>query len=159
MLDTSGTGFGTSLAGVTGFGIGFAVMATVVGGFFLALGVLLLRTQRERARRGVVTEGTIVDFTWGAVRAEPADPGVHAFPVVEFTDLSGRTRTFVHQAGTNLAPRKGRTVPVWYDPLRPDEEPVIHREAVATLGPWLLMGVGALMLTVTGLVVVMVLGA
>jgi hypothetical protein len=100
----------------------------------------------------------VLGSQWNASTEGPGERAVHAFPVVEFTDTTGAVRRFVHQAGTNVRPKEGRGVQVWYDPARPEEEPVIHGEAVLTLGPLLLIGVGALVLTVTVVSLVMFAG-
>lgn len=143
---------------MTGFHVGFTLLATAVGAFFLVVGALMLRTHRDRTRRGVVTVGTVVGSRWVASAVEPGDPSSHARPVVEFTDETGMLRTFVHEAGTNLRPKEGRQVPVWHDPQRPEEQPVIHGDGVMMLGPVLLIGVGLLVLTVTALSVAMIVG-
>jgi hypothetical protein len=141
---------------MTGFEVGFALLMGTVGGLLLVLGLLVRRTQRDRAGRGVITGGTVVGSRWNASTEGPGEPSVHAYPVVEFTDTTGEVRQFVHQAGTNVRPKEGRGVQVWYDPARPEDEPVIHGEAVSTLGPLLLVAVGALVLTVTLVSLVMI---
>jgi hypothetical protein len=143
---------------MTGFHVGFTLLATAVGAFFLLVGGLMLRTHRDRSRRGVVTVGTVVGSRWAASGAAPGEPSLHARPVVEFTDETGELRTFVHAAGTNLRPKEGREVQVWHDPGRPEDQPVIHGDGVMMLGPVLLMGVGVLILTVTALAVAMIVG-
>lgn len=129
---------------MTGFEIGFALMATLVGSFFAFVGWGMLRTERDRDTRGVVTRGTITGSRWSS----PAGDTLVGRPVVEFIDHSGQRRTFVHSAGTNAEPKKGRTVQVWYDPDRPDEDPVLYREGVATMAPVLFLVVGAITLVV-----------
>jgi hypothetical protein len=143
---------------MTGFHLGFALLAMTVGTFLLVLGRGMQRTQQDRAGRGLVTEGTVVGSRWGASTEGPGERDVHAYPMVEFTDAGGEVRRFVHEAGTNVRPKEGRRVQVWYDPARPEEKPVIHGEAVAALGPLLLMGVGLLVLVVTVLSLTMIAG-
>jgi hypothetical protein len=143
---------------MTGFEIGFGLFMATIGACLLVLGLLVRRTQRDRAARGVVTEGTVLGSRWSASTKGPGERTLHAYPVVEFTDASGQVRRFVHQAGTNVRPEEGRRVQVWYDPARPEDDPVIHGEAVATLLPLLLVVVGALVVTVTVLSLVLMAG-
>lgn len=143
---------------MTGFAIGFALLMGTVGSILFAVGFLMRRTQRDRAGRGLVAEGTVRGSRWSASTEAPGERSVHAYPLVEFTDATGQVRQFVHQAGTNVRPKEGRRVRVWYDPDRPEEQPVIHGEAVATVGPLVVMVVGALVVTVTVLVLVLIAG-
>jgi hypothetical protein len=131
-----------------GFQLVGALGATLVGGFFLLLGWGMRSTQRSRRRRGVITDGVVVGSQWQRFAAA-GEPTTYAAPEVEFTDRDGETRRFLHQAGsTNVRPRTGRPVKVWYDPQRPDEVPVIHAEPVATAVPLALIGLGLLALGV-----------
>jgi hypothetical protein len=134
---------------MTGFQVGFALLMGTVGAFLLVLGRLAHRGRRDRVGRGLVTEGTVLGSRWSASTEGPGSRTVHAYPVVEFTDVTGEQRRFVHEAGTNVRPKAGRRVPVWYDPDRPEDTPVIQGEAVSVLLPLLLMGAGALALTFT----------
>jgi hypothetical protein len=143
---------------MTGFEVGFALLMGTIGSVLLVLGLLVRRTQRERAARGLVTEGVVLGSQWSASTQGPGERVVHAYPVVEFTDTTGQVRRFVHQAGTNVRPKEGRRVQVWYDPARPEDDPVIHGEAVSRLLPLLLIGVGALIVTVTVLSLVLIAG-
>lgn len=122
--------------GVFGF-----VMAFLVGAFFAVLGWGARNHQRHKFSRGIVTTGVVVGEK---VRGISGD--VYGFPVVEFKDAAGRVRSFVHPAGTNLTPKPGRHVPVWYDPEDPDEPPAIHGELVMSAMPYLFLGAGGLVL-------------
>lgn len=131
-----------------GFQLVGALAAILVGGFFLLLGQGMHSTQRARQRRGVITDGVVVGSQWQRIAAA-AEPTTYAAPEVEFTDRDGRVRRFVHSAGsTNVRPRTGRPVKVWYDPASPDETAVIHAEPVATAVPLAMAGLGLLALGV-----------
>jgi hypothetical protein len=119
----------------------------VVGGAFLVAGVLCLvgaygrvRFERDRRSRGVVVPGRVVGST-------PArfGSGTYFCPVVEFAGPTG-TRTFTQPSGTSWRPEVGREVRVWFDPARPEDDPVIHRDRVQALfvPVLLVLGLGAL---------------
>jgi hypothetical protein len=135
---------------VTGFEVGFAVMALLVGGAFTVLGWGSWRYNRERAARGVVVPGVVVGEE---VRGFGGD-GIFGCPVVEFVDLEGHTRRFTHLAGTNVGPTVSGQVLVWYDPADPDERPVVHGEVVMAAFPVIFGVVGSVTVlgTVAGVV-------
>ena len=127
---------------MSGFEAGGVAMALVVGGLFTLFGWGSRNQNRHRDRRGVVTTGVIVAEQVDGIGG--GDVGLYGFPVVEFTDTRGGVRRFTHPSGTNVGPAIGSSVPVWYDPEVPDEPPVIHREPVMTVFPYLFLVLGLL---------------
>jgi hypothetical protein len=122
--------------------VGAGILVLFVGTAFLVLSYGMWNHERHRAPRGVLVPGTIIGHGWRAY-GTGGDATPVMVPIVRFHDLEGREREFVHRAGTNVTrPQPSRDVTVWYDPEIPDENPVIHGEAVMRAFPWIFGFVG-----------------
>lgn len=135
----------------------FPVMGLVVGAAFLFVGVGARNTRRHRSQRGTVVDGVVVGHSWERVGHAHRMRSAHAFPEVEFVDHRGRTRRFVHQAGSDLRPEEGRRVRVRYDPDEEDFQPAIEGEAIQTALPVVLMVTGGFAILLSLLVLGVVL--
>lgn len=126
----------------------------VVGLAFLLLAWGNLNYERHRRSRGVVTEGRVVGSEW-QVNSVSA---IYQAPEVEFVDHEGVTRKFRQPSGTTVKPDVGSTVEVWYDPTRPDDPPVLHRDTATRMFPVVFGGAG-LVATAVGIVLLVGLAA
>ena len=101
-----------------------ALTVLLVGLVFLGVVAGNLNYERDRRRRGVVTEGVIVDSAWDINSVE----AIYQAPVVEYVDQQGVTQRFQQRSGTTFKPPVGSRVEVWYDPAAPGEGPQIHED-------------------------------
>ena len=112
-----------------------AVVMFVMGAGALVIGVQAGRQELARRRHGVRVIGVVLGSQFGTtVARSTSGPSGHFYPVVEFT-ADGRRRQFTDSVGTNVRPRAGRQVVVWFDPSDPDAEPVIMSTARRFLLP------------------------
>ncbi|MFP5335048.1 MAG: DUF3592 domain-containing protein [Actinomycetes bacterium] len=109
--------------------IGGAVVCLVGGAVFLLVSFGIRQGERDRRSRGVVVPGRVV----GSRTVWTRNGSWYEAPVVEFRDSTGVVRQFQQPSGTSATPVPGTVVPVWHDPLRPEDPPVVHRDRVTRL--------------------------
>lgn len=142
------------------------ILLCVVGAGLLAGGFGLRHFLARRRRRGVRTDGTIVDFRTrfgsSSIGSPPMDPqgiatpistggGPAYYPIVEFTTADGQTVRATSPIGSNPRPgRVGDAAVVYYDPRDPQRVVVDTRRsrAMTGCGEIVLVGIGGFMLVV-----------
>lgn len=142
------------------------IILCVVGAGLLAGGLGLRYFLARRRRRGVRTEGTIVDFRTRSSHASstflpPSPDGIATpastgggpvyYPIVEFRTADGETVRATSPVGSNPRPgRVGDVAVVHYDPRDP-ERVVVDTSRSRTMtgcGEIVLAGLGAILLAI-----------
>lgn len=98
-------------------GLGWALLGAGVATQVIAL--LLLRRPLRLLRSGGKTRGVVVANEESMHASTGGRPSLFFFPVVEFTTREGRSIRFTSDTGRRVAPPKGSSVRVLYDPNQP----------------------------------------
>ncbi|AHY47937.1 Protein of unknown function (DUF3592) [Rubrobacter radiotolerans] len=109
------------------------------------------------AERGQLSTTGIVTGHVQRTRRSFERPGTLIHPVVEFVPQSGRPVRFESPLGSNVPPRIGERVTVFYDPERPLETAEVPPGDVLRLGKWHLLVVATIFLVPAALFALLVL--
>lgn len=112
----------------------FYLAAAAVIGFgllFAGIGILIRAISTSKARRRTArTTGRVVDVKRSTFRDMDGHRSVNWYPVVEFVDARGRIHT-AEQSVTNNQYSIGEMAEVAYDPMDPEGNFIMMRDAKA----------------------------